>query len=543
MPYKDAMVAQVSNRERQRRYRMRKKERELAESRTTPAAPPTATYRELADAVAEWASRVLIVPAGHPLAGQPMVLPDYGLRFLRDVLDPETREGLLCTARKNSKTGVIAMFVLSLLAGPLRRPGLRVGTISVNREKAGELLTQCRQIATASNLDGLDFLKTPVPGMVRTDDESTAEFLSADKSAGHASGFDWAIVDELGLMTERDRELVAGMRSATSARDGKLVALSIRGECPMLEEMILRKGMAQTAVHLYAPDVPMGGDVDILDRKVWAAGNPGLAVGIKSKTYMAAEAARVLATPSDLSSFLAFDLNLPQSPTREMIFTPSDLRGCYVEELPERDGPCYVGLDFGGATSGTAACGIFPATGLVLCWLAFGDVPDLISRGRNDGARYDLMAQNGELRTYPGRVTPVDQFMGDVANDLGGVTVKMLAADGYKDAEVKDFLDRAGLRWPYQFRRVGAGKDGGRDVRALQRLVLNQKLQLRENLALATAVSNSAIHRDGNGNPGLDKANSKGRIDLLSALVIAAGLAESAFDKPHRPAWRYRGAA
>ena len=54
----------------------------------------------------------------------------------------------------------------------------------------------------------------------------------------------------------------------------------------------------------------------------------------------------------------------------------------------------------------------------------------------------------------------------------------MLAADGYKDAEVKDFLDRAGLRWPYQFRRVGAGKDGGRDVRALQRLVLNQKCEV-----------------------------------------------------------------
>ena len=543
MPYKDAMVAQVSNRERQRRYRMRKKERELAESRTTPAAPPTATNRELADAVAEWAARVLIVPAGHPLAGQPMVLPDYGLRFLRDVLDPETREGLLCTGRKNSKTGIIAMFVLSLLAGPLRRPGLRIGTVSVNREKAGELLTQCRQIATASNLDGLDLLKTPVPGMVRTGDESTAEFLSADKSAGHASGFDWAIVDELGLMTERDRELVAGMRSATSARDGKLVALSIRGESPMLEEMILRKDMAQTAVHLYAPDVPVGGDVDILDRRIWAAGNPGLAVGIKSKSYMAAEAARVLATPSDLSSFLAFDLNLPQSPTREMIFTPSDLTGCFTEEPPAREGNCYLGLDFDGATSGTAVCAIFPATGLIQCWLAFGDVPDLISRGRQDGARYDMMQGRGELRTYPGRVTPVDLFMGDVANDLAGVNVKMLAADGYKDAEVKDFLERAGLRWLYQFRRVGAGKDGGRDVRALQRLVLNQRVKLRENLALATAVSNSAIHRDGNGNPGLDKANSKGRIDLLSALVIAAGLAEQAFDKPQRPAWRYRGSA
>ena len=56
------------------------------------------------------------------------------------------------------------------------------------------------------------------------------------------AGFDWAIIDELGLMTERDRELIAGMRTSTSARDGRLIALSIRGESPMLEEMLERRG-------------------------------------------------------------------------------------------------------------------------------------------------------------------------------------------------------------------------------------------------------------------------------------------------------------
>ncbi len=70
------------------------------------------------------------------------------------------------------------------------------------------------------------------------------------------------------------------------------------------------------------------------------------------------------------------------------------------------------------------------------------------------------------------------------------------------------------------------------DVRALQRLVLNRRLKLPDSLALVTAVSKSAIRRDGNGNPGLDKADSRGRIDLLSAAVIAAGLAEPEFDKP-----------
>ena len=290
------------------------------------------------------------------------------------------------------------------------------------------------------------------------------------------------------------------------------------GESPLLEEMLDRSELAQTVIHHYAPDVPEGGAVDIHDPEVWAAGNPGLAVGIKQAEHLRTEAIRVTATPSDLASFLAFELNLPQTPGREMIFTPADLAGCEVEELPERSGQCYLGLDFGEATSATAAAAIWPETGRVDLWMAFGDVPDLVARGRRDGARYDLMEQLGELRTYEGPVTPVAAFMADIAADLEGVKVSAMAADGYKDKEVQWFLKKAGLHWPADFRRVGAGKDGGADVRALQRLVLERRLRLRHSLAMHTAVSSSSIRRDGNGNPGLDKATGRGRIDLLSCI-------------------------
>ena len=519
----------MASRERSRRYRARLREGRAAELSVVPVDVPV----DPAAALAEWSASQLVVPPGHPLAGQPMTLPDYGVEFVRDALSH--RESLLCLGRKNSKSGIVAVLCLGLLAGPLLRPGLRIGTASVNREKAAELLRQMREIAEASRLTGLEFLRSPAPGWVRTPDGCSAEFLSADKSAGHASGFDFAIVDELGLMGERDRELIAGMRSSTSARDGRFIALSIRGESPMLEEMIARRDLPTCAVHLFAPDVADGDDVDIHDPKVWAAGNPGLAAGIKSMAYMADEADRVEATPSDLSSFLAFDLNLPQSPTREMIFTTTDWRRCVVEELPPRSGPVVVGLDMGEATSASAAFAVWPQTGRCESWMAFGDVPSLVERGRRDGARYDLMEQRGELRTYPGRVTPTGLFLGDVAAALAGCRVHRLAADGFKDAEAKDFLDQAKVRWPYEFRRVGAGKDGGRDVRSLQRLILNGRLAMLNSLAFATAVSNSSLRRDGNGNPGLDKATSRGRIDLLSAAVIAAGIAEPLMDRQRRP--------
>ena len=252
----------------------------LAPEPLPDAVDPLTDPAGMVAALADWCNETLIVPFGHPLAGQPMALPPFIADFLIDALPPGVTEALLCTARKNSKTGGIGMLVDGLLAGPLRRPGMWIGCVSISREKAGELLLACRQIAEASDLPGIEFLRTPPPGMIRTPDGSTAEFLSADKNAGHASGFDFFIVDELGLMTERDRDLVARMRSSMSARNVRLIGLSIRGESPMLEEMLERKELPQTVVHLYAPDIPEGGDVDTHDPAIWALGNPGLECGI-----------------------------------------------------------------------------------------------------------------------------------------------------------------------------------------------------------------------------------------------------------------------
>ena len=452
----------------------------------------------------------------------------YGVDFLRDAL--RARESLLCLGRKNAKSAIVAVFLLARLVGPLRTTGWRGGVVSVNREKAGELKRQMQEIAEASGLEGLKFLRSPAPGRVESA-TGTLDILSADRSAGHASGFDEAIVDELGLLSERDRELVNGMRSSTSARDGRFIALSIHGDAPFTAEMIERRGDPGCAVHLYQP----AEDCALDDEAAWHAANPGIACGIKSLAYMRDEARRVLSTPTDQASFRAFDLNQPQDPGREMLCSPQDLKACFLEDLPARAGQVVVGIDMGEATSASAAVAIWPATGRVETWMAFGDVPDLVARGKRDGARYDLMAKRGELRTYPGVVTPVASFLGDVAGELAGSRVHRLAADGYKDKEIAHFLERAGLRWPYEFRRVGAGKDGGRDGRALQRLVLTRRLKLAENLSLASAVANSALHRDKNGNPGLDKAKGRGRIDVLSAAVIAAGLAEPLMDrKPRR---------
>ena len=523
MPYRDAAAKRLY----MRQY--------MAKRRAAKASPVVSAVHPPADPVAAleaWAASTLKVPPGHPLAGQPMALPPFAVEFLRAGWG--AHESALSVARKNSKSAICAVLALAYLVGPLRQPGWRGAVCSVSLGKAAELRNQVAAIAEASGLP-VRIRKAPYPGAIESS-TGTLETLSADRTAGHASGFDLVVIDETGLMPERSRELLAGLRSSVSAKGGRVLHISVRGDSPLFREIL--ENPATVARVYAAPD-----DAAIDDREAWAAANPGLG-SIKQLAYMEGEVRRIQeGAAADEPSFRAFDLNQALDPTREMICSPDDLRACFMAEPPARAGPCFVGFDFGEATSSTAAAAIWPATGRVETWQAFGDTPSLHDRQRRDDAPYAAMLDRGELRTYPGRVVRPDAFLEDIQADLAGVHVAGAAMDSYKDSETKDFLDRAAVRWPIQFRRVGAGKDGGRDVRAFQRLVMQRRLRMAENLSLASAIAKSTLRRDGNGNPGLDKAKANGRIDVLSAAVIAAGLAEPAFDRKPRPAWRYRGLA
>ncbi|MDE0274147.1 MAG: terminase large subunit [Gammaproteobacteria bacterium] len=531
MPY-----AKIDDRRRMAREGMRK--RRAAAKASAKAQAVSKLPDDPIGELAKWSRETLVVPPGHPLAGQPMALPQFGIDFLADAITH--RESLLSIARKNAKSAVIGVYLLARLAGPLRVDGYRAGVCSVNREKAGELKQQMEAIAEASGLRGVKFLRSPAPGRVESA-SGRVDILSADKAAGHSSGFDDALVDELGLLPERNRELVNGMRTATSARDGRFIALSIQGDSPFTREMIERRDHPGTAVHHYAAPE----DCKLDDEAAWRAANPGLG-SIKSLAWMRDEAARVLVSPADQASFKAFDLNLPQDPSREMICEVADWRACESDDVPERKGPCVIGFDLGGSASMTALAACWPTTHRVEVYGAFPGVPDLRTRGVADGVGrlYQRMAERGELRTYAGRVTPVSEFLGDCAAHLRGSRVVMAGADRYRKSEAMQALDDAGLNWPMQWRGQGASgtADGSHDVRAFQRAVLRREIVCAPSLMMRSAIAKSSIRRDGSGNPALQKANDRGRIDALSAAVIACGLAEVFAGRPRRT-WRYRGAA
>ena len=129
MPYKSVVKRRAAVRRSQQKARGRSVA--LVEAPAWPSDP--------AAAVIEWAADSLVVPPGHPRAGQPFELPDYLADVVRDIYRPGVREVLLLIARKNAKGAAVAVVLLAHLAGPLRRLGWRAGVASISKEKAGDL--------------------------------------------------------------------------------------------------------------------------------------------------------------------------------------------------------------------------------------------------------------------------------------------------------------------------------------------------------------------------------------------------------------------
>ena len=491
------------------------------------------TPEDPASAVAAWSAEKLVIPAGHPLAGGPLALPNYGVSFLRDVFKPETNEALFCCGRKNGKSAIVAVLLLAFLVGPLRSRGWRCGVCSISKLKANELKTQCAQIASASGLRGLKFWRSPSPGRIESAFGSV-DVLSSEGTAGAAAGFDLSIIDEIGLLKPRDRDLVASMRSSISARDGKFVSLSVFGSAPFIPEILERRGAPGLAIHLY--QAPEKAALD--DEDGWAAANPGLAVGIKSERYMRSEARRVQVSIADQSSFRALDLNLPATPSTEMLVSLDDFRGCETEELPARDGPCFVGVDLGSSASMSAAVAYWPKTFRLESWAAFPSMPSLAERGSADGVGnlYERAVELGELMTFPGRVTPAHDFLAVVLDALQGADVQSVGADRFRRAEAEGAYEVAKIPWRRVWRGTGASAtaDGSYDVRSFQSAIIEGRIKLLPSVLFPSAIGSCTLRRDVGGNPSIHKSKAIARIDLVSAGVISTGLAQLHGSRPSR---------
>ena len=498
--------AREQTRTRQARHRARQRVRQVIEP-------------EDVDQFVNWAEKTLIVPHGI-LQGEYITIAPFQRDFVIDLFDPETQEAGLCIARKNAKSGLIAAILLSFLDGPFVQSNWRAGAVSLNAKLSGELSQMTLDFAEASALSNITEKRSPYPGAIHGKQNARVDFLSADRGSGHASGFNLAIVDELGLMTARDRDLVNAMQSSISGREGKFCAMSINGHGIFTGEMQARAQAIETSrYHLF--EAPA--DCELDDEDFWHAANPGLSCQIKSLAYMKARAAAAMISTEDEENFRNYDLNQLAQGSASMFVSLSDFNACVGidDEVIDPSEPVVIGFDLGETDSLSAACAIGLKTARVRFFFACGDDPEPKSRGKRDnvGSLYRRMQERGELALHPGRLVDTDLFVAQVLKHYKRIVG--IASDSFSQDDLKAAAQATHYRGKIELRH--SATDTTADTRDSQKLLIAAQVSFAETLGFRSAVTLSRVKQAGHALK-VEKRRSNGRIDAVSAFCAAGGL-------------------
>ena len=198
------------------------------------------------------------------------------------------------------------------------------------------------------------------------------------------------------------------------------------------------------------------------------------------------------------------------------------------------------GVDLGTSAAMSAVAGYWPS-GRLEALACFPETPSLAERGLADGVGdlYQRMARRGELIVAGRRVSDIEGLLGEALDRWG--RPRALVCDRWREAEMRDALDR--VRFPPASVSVrGMGYlDGGAGVRAFRAAVLGDLVRPVSSLLLTAALAEARVSTDPAGNAKLAKnteggRRSKARDDAAAAAILAVA---SGFRQWHsKPAQR-----
>ena len=463
-----------------------------------------------------------------PRAGEPLRLLPFQRRFVRGMLKHD--EAALSVARGNGKSTLAASLAACAFCGPLAQPR---GQIIMVASSFPQALVPFRHtvwfLRPVFDADPRRWRVIDNSHDARIEDRvsgMTMRAVGSDPRRAHGLAPTLVIADEPAQWptNDGDRMHAAMVTGLGKHAGGRFVAIGTRPDDP--RHWFAR--MLAGGPGVYGQTHAAADDADPFAWRSVRAANPALDHMPALPDVLRREREQARLGGSDLARWRALRLNqgTADAALSEPIVTVETWIACYADGMPPREGPVFVGFDLGEATSMTAAACYWPETGRFEVRAAFPSEPVLADRGRADGVdtRYVRMAELGELRAYPGKVTNVGRFLGDLVRDLAGQEVLGAAADRYKQKTAEQALAEAGAFWPMEWRGVGTGADGIADITAFQSEVIEGRLRGQPSLLMESAISDSKLERDRNGNPYLDKARQRGRIDGLQAAVLAVGL-------------------
>ena len=481
-------------------------------------------------------------------AGQPLTVLPWQRRFVRGVFAPGVRSAALAVARGNGKTTLVAGVACAHLDGPLvQRRGEVVCVASAFGQARiiyEHVLAFLRPVMDA---DPKRWRVQDSANLATIEDRATGakvRCIGSDPRRAHGLAPVLILADEPAQWPHTSRD---AMLSALATARGKIpgsrfVALGTRPADPEhWFAKMLAGGADYAQCHAAGPDDPP------FRQRTWRKANPSLDHMPDLAETIRAEAADARRDPALLPSFKALRLNMGVSDieTAQLIAADTWAR-IEAVDLPDAGEGYVLGMDLGDGAAMSAAAGYWPS-GRLEAVAAFPAVPDPRERGLRDGVGnlYLDMVRRDELIVTPGRAVDVGALLHEALDRWGRPAA--IVADRYRETDLRQALDRAGVPQADFVTRGMGFRDGAEDVRLFRRAALTGKLAPGRSLLLRAALAEARTVADPAGNEKLAKGvegrrRRRARDDAAAAAIIAVAEGVRRGDRPRRR-WRYRGAA
>lgn len=491
----------------------------------------------------------LVIPEGR-LAGKKLKLAKFQKDFVRGAFSKDTSVACLSIGRGNAKTALSAGIALGHLLGVIEcQPKREIIFCARNRDQARTAFAFLVGFIQGLPEDEQEqfIIRRGSKLEVETDINGggLARVIAADGKSILGGAPTLAILDERAAW-ERDKgdNLENAILSGLGKRDGRalIISTSAADDANTFSRW-LDEPPNGTYVQEHRPD--MGQPADDLASLLIA--NPGSKEGIgPTADWLQAQAQRAIARGgSALSSFRNLNRNeRVASDDRSVLVTLDEWMTCEVapDDMPDRSGPCILGVDLGGSRSMSAAALFWPDTGRLEAVGTFPAKPSLADRGAADGVsgRYTEMHDRGELSVLGENTVPPGLWLSEIVKLADGADIACIVGDRFRHAEFSEAMQKAGLdRVPFIWRGFG-WKDGSEDIERFRRALFDGEILTTPSLLLRSAFSDAITLVDPANNHKLAKARSLGRIDAAAAAILAVSEGmrrKAATTKKARLAW------
>lgn len=470
-------------------------------------------------------------------AGQPFELLDWQWR---EIIAPifgwkradgtrRYRQAYVEVAKKNGKSTLLSAILLYLLVGD-REPGAEIYVAATTKEQAGIVFREAAKMVRASSaLRSILTIREHVKTITFQQTASFMRVLPHDADTVEGVNMHGLCIDE--LHAHRNRKLYDALLYSGAARRQPLsVSITTAGDdteslCHEQHEQARKVISGEIEQQDFFGYIAAAEPEDDWTKpETWRKANPSLGETIDETTF-ASECAAARLSPAKEAAFKRYRLNIWGGRVENAWLSMERWDACEPMDAAELAGrTCYGGLDIGAVNDFTAYALLFPRDGgfdvLAWFWIPRAAVEERTKRG---DFIYQSLERAGLIEVTDGDVVDHAHVRRRINEISEGFAVKQIAIDRLFDA-----YQFTGDLMSDGFDMVPTGQ-GWRSqslpMKELERHVIDGTLRHGGNRCLRWMAGNAVAHQDQNENLSLNKRAAKDKIDGISALVMAMGLA------------------